>query len=469
MCMRIGAVIRSRTDQYGGPREPQLYHALLAYATDLVAVLGPDATIRYASPSWQQTLGYAPDDVEGTNAFDKVFPEDVPRVQEAFVRGLQLEGTPVRVQYRFRHADQTWRVIESTGSSHLSDPLVHGFVVNSRDITERVEAEERLRQSETRHRSIVEAAFDGLVITDLDGIIVEANPAAHRMYGYEQGELIGRQVASIIHPESLHLVDRYVKSVTETGWGQEDFINVRKDGTPFHVEVRGTQFIYRDRPHRLAVARDVTERIEAEVAVLEERRRLARELHDSVSQVLFGIRVATETTRRLLPGDPRAAIESLGYIGTLAKGAMVEMRALLFDLRPESLESEGLVAGLQKQAEALAVRHEIATETSLGAEPSAPLEVKEALYRIAQEAMHNVFKHAQATRARVSLSSGDGEVILEVGDNGTGFDAAASFPGHIGLQSMKERAMSVGGTFEVESSHGRGTLVRARLPFSRTQ
>ena len=81
MCMRIGAVIRSRTDQYGGPREPQLYHALLAYATDLVAVLGPDATIRYASPSWQQTLGYAPDDVEGTNAFDKVFPEDVPRVQ----------------------------------------------------------------------------------------------------------------------------------------------------------------------------------------------------------------------------------------------------------------------------------------------------------------------------------------------------------------------------------------------------
>ena len=140
------------------------------------------------------------------------------------------------------------------------------------------------------------------------------------------------------------------------------------------------------------------------------------------------------------------------------------MRALLFDLRPESLEIEGLVAGLQKQAEALTARHEIPVEMALGQEPHAPLPVKEALYRIAQEAMHNTFKHAQATQVHLSLSGSDGESILEIRDNGIGFDPGGSFPGHVGLHSMEERATRLGGRLEVESAAGRGTRIRARIP-----
>jgi PAS domain S-box-containing protein len=288
--------------------------------------------------------------LQGTNAFDHVFPDDVPTVQEAFVRGLQSEGRPVRVQFRYRDAHGAWRVIESTGSNHLADPLIRGFVVNSRDITERVEAEARLRQSEARYRGIV-----------------EANPAAHRMCGYEQGELIGMDVAAVIHPDSHHALRTYVQTINARGSAQMGFISVRKDGTPFHVEVRGTQLTYGNQPHRLAVVRDVTERVEAEAAVLEERQRLARELHDSVSQALYSIALGATTAHSLLETDPGRVAEPLTFVLDQARAALADMRALVFDLRPEGLEMVGLVEALGRQAETLRVCHVEQVACSRGA------------------------------------------------------------------------------------------------------
>src|SRR5213078_3825441 len=131
-------------------------------------------------------------------------------------------------------------------------------------------------------------------------------------------------------------------------------------------------------------------------AALEERQRLARELHDSVSQALFGISLGARTARALLAQDPARAAEPIDYVQSLAEAGLAEMRALIFELRPESLESEGLVAAISKQAAALRARHQIEVRADLGAEPALPLERKEALYRIAQEATHNTVKHARA-------------------------------------------------------------------------
>lgn len=142
------------------------------------------------------------------------------------------------------------------------------------------------------------------------------------------------------------------------------------------------------------------------------------------------------------------------------------MRALIFELRPESLETEGLIAALQKQAEATSARYEIPVRSSLCAEPAAPLPVKEALYRIAQEALHNTVKHAQAGSIELSLVREERDVVLEVRDDGRGFDPGGSFPGHLGLHSMKERAARHGGVVGVESALGRGTSVRARIPLA---
>jgi PAS domain S-box-containing protein len=199
-----------------------------------------------------------------------------------------------------------------------------------------------------------------------------------------------------------------------------------------------------------------------QLAAVEERQRLARELHDSVSQALYGIALGARTARTLLDRDPSKAAEPVDYVLSLAEAGLAEMRALIFELRPESLEIEGLVAALDKQIDATAARYGIEVTSDLPEEPEMSLAQKEIFYRIGQEALHNVVKHAHASRATVRLARDNGSFVLEVGDNGVGFDAGQSFPGHMGLVSMSERASSIGAQLEVESAPGKGTLIKLR-------
>ena len=203
------------------------------------------------------------------------------------------------------------------------------------------------------------------------------------------------------------------------------------------------------------------------LAVLEERQRIARELHDSVSQVLYGIGLGARTTSALLERDPGKAVEPVEYILSLAEGGLAEMRALILELHPDSLETEGLVSALSKQAASLQRRHGLAVETALGREPDLPLEVKEGLYRIAQESLNNTVKHAQSSRVTIRLEEHGNEIMLLVEDDGIGFDPQDRHPGHIGLQTMRERAEKMGGVLDVDSIPGRGTRVRATLSLSR--
>lgn len=201
-----------------------------------------------------------------------------------------------------------------------------------------------------------------------------------------------------------------------------------------------------------------------DLAALEERQRLARELHDSVSQALYGIALGARTARELLDRDPAQVVEPLEYVLTQAQAGLTEMRALIFELRPEALETQGLVTALIKHTESLQVRHGIAVHTHLCVEPDIPLAAKEALHRIAQEAMHNILKHARARNVELHLEC-DGEgIALFISDDGAGFDPGGLFPGHLGLRTMRERATRLGGTLQVESSPGSGTRIRVRVP-----
>ena len=197
-----------------------------------------------------------------------------------------------------------------------------------------------------------------------------------------------------------------------------------------------------------------------EKAALEERQRIARELHDSVSQGLYGITLGAQTARTFMESDCIHARESLDYVLALAKATHTEMRSLIFALRPESLASEGIVEALNRRTAAITARHELQVETNLCNEPELPLEMKEALYRIAQEALHNVVKHAHATCCQLNLYQHQCAIVLEVCDNGVGFNPSSPFPGHLGLHSMRERAMQLGGTLELASVPGRETRVR---------
>ena len=203
---------------------------------------------------------------------------------------------------------------------------------------------------------------------------------------------------------------------------------------------------------------------QVKMAALEERQRLARELHDSVSQALYGIALGARTAQTQLERDPARLGEPLEYILSLAEAGLSEMRALIFELRPESLQTEGLVAALTKQSDALRARYKLDVTTRFDPEPEIPLEAKEALYRIAQEAMHNVARHAHATRVELSLLNADGALTLEIRDNGKGFDPSREFPGHLGLKSMPERAAHIGGTFHITSQPGAGTVITVTVP-----
>ncbi len=199
-----------------------------------------------------------------------------------------------------------------------------------------------------------------------------------------------------------------------------------------------------------------------EFAVLEERQRLARDLHDSVSQALFGVVMATHGALNNWEKKPDVARVRVEAAAQLARTAQAEMRALIFELRPDQLETDGLVKALELQTTALQQRGQFQLDVALCDEPELPLPVKETFYRIAQEAINNALKHAKPTRMEVKLSQGDGRADLEVTDNGKGFDPNGSYPGHLGLRSMRERAERVGATLSIESAPESGTRISVR-------
>jgi signal transduction histidine kinase len=201
-----------------------------------------------------------------------------------------------------------------------------------------------------------------------------------------------------------------------------------------------------------------------ELASLQERQRLARELHDSISQALYGINLGAHTAQECLESDPEQAQASLSYVLSLTEAGIAEMRALIFELRPESLETEGLVAALNKQVTILRTRYKLSVEARLDEEPEISLDLKHALYRIAQEALHNIVRHAQASHVTLSLTQHPGEIHLQIRDDGRGFDPSHPYPGHLGVRSMQERASKAGGTITVTSTSGQGTSITVCLP-----
>ncbi|MBN2472845.1 MAG: sensor histidine kinase, partial [Anaerolineae bacterium] len=201
-------------------------------------------------------------------------------------------------------------------------------------------------------------------------------------------------------------------------------------------------------------------------AVLEERNRLARELHDSVSQALYGIVLSVKTAQIQLETTPDEVGASLDYALTLSQAALSEMRALIFELRPETLEKEGLVEALSRQAEMIQARYDVVVTCRMEPEPGIPLHIKEHVYWIAREALHNVVKHARASQVNVTLTCAASVLTLQVADNGIGFDPVQDFSGHLGLKSIAERAARLNGTLAITSHPHTGTTVRLDAPLT---
>lgn len=202
----------------------------------------------------------------------------------------------------------------------------------------------------------------------------------------------------------------------------------------------------------------------AAAAVARERQRLARELHDTIAPQLYGIGLGTRVARAVLRDNPAQADRELEQIRQAAATGLAETRRLMFQVRPEALAGGGLANALSRLLDTQHDLHGVATYVDVEPRPGANPEVLHGVYRIAQEAVRNAAQHAAARRVTVRLSTQDSVLLLEVEDDGAGFDPGAELAGRLGLCSMRERAEALGGRLDILSDPGRGTLIRARLP-----
>ncbi|HXV44490.1 MAG TPA: GAF domain-containing sensor histidine kinase, partial [Anaerolineae bacterium] len=204
-----------------------------------------------------------------------------------------------------------------------------------------------------------------------------------------------------------------------------------------------------------------------QLAIEQERHRLAQDLHDSVTQSLYSIRLAAQASLKLLNQDtdsrPREAIE---HIQSLSQAALIEMRKQIYDLYPTHQTSEGLVRALTHYCRVLRDEYSLAIDFTAGPEPPLSIYQRETLYGIAKEALWNVVKHAGATRVDVALARENDQIILAIKDNGAGFDPLFIRSEAMGLRSMEERTKLLDGNFELQSKPGQGTRLMVRIAIS---
>jgi signal transduction histidine kinase len=296
------------------------------------------------------------------------------------------------------------------------------------------------------------------------------------LFGYAPQEVLGRRLAELIGPDDPRVEET-------SGRGQEmEGVRRRKDGTRLHVSIVRVPVVVPGKQVSVyAIYRDIGDRKRAE-EILEtfsqklietqegERQRVARELHDEIGQVLTAIRLNLNAVQHSLNSSPVA--QKLDESMAIIDRALQQVRELSLDLRPMALDDLGLVAALRWYVDREAQRRGFAPEFSAGDLERLPPELETACFRIAQEALTNVVRHAKAKYVRVELSQSGDELHLIVRDDGIGFDPAGigGSPSDVklGLLGMRERALIVGGTIEVVSAPGKGTEVHSRFPLKRS-
>ena len=354
-------------------------------------------------------------------------------------------------------------------NGHLA---VTGRLIVLHDITERIQAEKALKESEGRFRNIFAEVPIGMAIVDLEGRALQVNKAFCEMLGYGEHELIGLSLSAITHPDdvgadmllagkalsgeiaSYKVEKRYLKKNHETLWADLTATILRDE----HGEA-----IY-----GLVMLENIIERKRAKL-LEEERHHVAYELHDGLAQVAVSAHQHLQAlASHYHPRSPQARQE-LDRALELAQRSVREARRLIAGLRPTVLDDFGLAMALRLQVEAQ--RNDgwtIIFDESLGAE-RLPRTIETTLFGVAQEALTNIRKHSHTTRARLSLERQDANIRLEVQDWGCGFEPRTLFkvyrPGeHVGIRAMQERVELHGGHLLVSSHPGFGTLVVAEVP-----
>jgi PAS domain S-box-containing protein len=356
------------------------------------------------------------------------------------------------------------------------------------DITERKRVEDALRESEERYRLLVDKSPYAIGVHQ-DGKIVFANPAAARLFGAKNAdELIGKPIMELISPETQEAARQRIGRMLqgETGLYPTEDRYVKLNGTVVPVEVTAAPFTHKGRPAIQVIALDITERKRAEEKLRQshdrlaelsrrlveaherERRAIGRELHDQIGQMLTALNLTLEIASQL---PPEFAAKKLASAQELLNDLMSRVSALSLELRPPMLDDLGLLPTLIWHINRFQEQTQIEVEFKhSGLENKRfPAQIETTAYRVAQEALTNVARHARARRVHLKVRAGSDKMEIQIEDDGVGFDPQIGLAQGRGLAGMRERVGLVGGELQIESKTGAGSRISIRLPLKEAQ
>lgn len=363
------------------------------------------------------------------------------------------------------------------------------YTVILRDITERRRAEAALQESEAHFRAVAESAPNAFVGTDSGGRIVSWNKAAQRIFQYAEEEILG-QPLTIIMPERYSDdcqkgIERHQRTGSRHFIGRTvELHGLRKDGSEFPVEISLSSWETDRGEVYHGIIHDITERKQAEeklkssleeVRTLaahlqsvreEERIRIARQIHDEVGQALTGLKMDLSWLASRLSEDQKPLLEKTKSMSTLVDTTLHGVREIATELRPGVLDDLGLAAAIEWQTQEFRTRTGIRCEATVPPRDIALDQSRStAIFRIFQEILTNLVRHADATSVNVSLKQETRNLILEVRDNGKGIaESEISSPKSLGLLGMRERALLFGGEVRISGTRGKGTTVTVTIP-----
>ncbi|MDE3089953.1 MAG: PAS domain S-box protein, partial [Chloroflexota bacterium] len=461
---------------------------------DAISLMDLNGIIIECNQTAVNMLGYSTkEELLGTSAFNFVVESERQRAME-LLQEVLARGTMHGVEFTMLRRDGSQFAAETAGSV-LRDPAGKptGLVVITTDITERKRAEEALRESEKRYRNLIETAPIGIVVT-VAGKVIFCNRKESELFGLASPlETQGRPISEFVHKDDLPKLVRFAQSIRRGEVPEQpvSFRGIRADGKEIVVEGFALRGQFGAEDSLLSFHQDITARRRAEeereelfqevlrareqlqalsrrlVEVQEtERRLIARELHDEVGQVLTGLSILLETSSHL-PADTLRS--RLSNAQSLVEQLMGQVQGLSLDLRPTMLDDLGLLPALlwftKRFADQTGVRVHL---EHTGLDRRFAPEIETAAYRITQEALTNIARHAGVKEATARLWATLDTLHVQIEDRGQGFDvqAALAAPTSSGLSGMRERAVALGGNLTIESTPGVGTYVTLQAPLS---
>jgi len=458
------------------------YRDLVENSHELVCTHDLHGTILSLNRAALERLGCdAREVVHKKNILDLLAPE-VRHQFEDYMRRISKDGASrgkmvVQTRTGERRVLEYYNWLRTEG---VDAPIVRGI---ARDITDERRAQKALRESEERYRELFENSKDAIYVHDMSGRFTSVNRAAERLSGYTREELTGRHFSSLLTPEyARHVREQLCKKLEAAGETTYEVELITKQGRRIPVEVSSRLIIENGLPVGVqGCVRDVSEKkrahdaarsysrrlIEAQEA---ERRRISIELHDQVGQILTAVKMNLHALQKTCsaPDILKSIQENLSAIDE----AVDQVRDLSVDLRPLLLDDFGLVVAVRWYLDRQAKNSGIAVEfnsLSLSEDDRFPADLETACFRIVQEGVTNVVRHARAKHVSIRLERTGSDLILLIADDGAGFDvkakrSAGSGAATLGLRGMEERALAVGGTLTIDSASGLGTQICASLP-----